>query len=159
MKRPLLDIAGGGALELSAAAVSFGAALTSAMTSNDHSAEEIRAVLDGALAAAGLADEDVAKAMLVQKAMTATGVTPEVMAQASDPFAPPMICLSLRPLRSIMNPSISRSQIHTPNPSANFTYGSSMNHLHCPYYTSSMVIGKIMTLPIKYITLTSQYQP
>ena len=92
MKRPLLDIAGGGALELSAAAVSFGAALTSAMTSNDHSAEEIRAVLDGALAAAGLADEDVAKAMLVQKAMTATGVTPEVMAQASDLFASPVIC-------------------------------------------------------------------
>ena len=92
VKRPLLDIAGGGALELSAAAVSFGAALTSAMTSNDHSAEEIRAVLDGALAAAGLADEDVAKAMLVQKAMTATGVTPEVMAQASDLFASPVIC-------------------------------------------------------------------
>ena len=40
-----------------------------------------RAVLDGALAVAGLADTDVAKAMLVQKAMTATGVTPEVMAQ------------------------------------------------------------------------------
>ena len=56
------------------------------MTSNNHSAEEIRAVLDGALAAAGLADEDVAKAMLVQKAMTATGVTPEVMAQESDLF-------------------------------------------------------------------------
>ena len=38
-------------------------------------------MLDGALAGAGLADSDVAKAMLVQKAMTATGVTPEVMAQ------------------------------------------------------------------------------
>ena len=74
----------GAALELSAEAVSFGAKLTSAMTSNDHSAEEIRAVLDGALKVAGLADEDVAKAMLVQKAMTATGVTPEVMAQGSD---------------------------------------------------------------------------
>ena len=79
-----MDIVNGAALELSAEAVSFGAKLTSAMTTNDHSAEEIRAVLDGALAVAGLADEDVAKAMLVQKAMTATGVTPEVMAQGSD---------------------------------------------------------------------------
>ena len=40
--------------------------------------------MDGALAVAGLADSDVAKAMLVQKAMTATGVTPEVMAQVGE---------------------------------------------------------------------------
>ena len=37
-----MDIVNGAALELSAEAVSFGAKLTSAMTSNDHSAEEIR---------------------------------------------------------------------------------------------------------------------
>ena len=42
MKKPLAAIAGGAALELSAEAVSFGAALTTAMTTNDHSAEQIR---------------------------------------------------------------------------------------------------------------------
>jgi alkylhydroperoxidase/carboxymuconolactone decarboxylase family protein YurZ/DNA-binding transcriptional regulator YhcF (GntR family) len=81
VKKPLLDIQNGAALELSAETVSFGSKLTSAMTTNDHSAEEIKAVLDSAMMIAGLTDEDVAKAMLVQKAMSATGVTPEVMAQ------------------------------------------------------------------------------
>ena len=42
VKKPLLDIVNGAALELSAEAVSFGAKLTSAMTTNDHSAEQIR---------------------------------------------------------------------------------------------------------------------
>ena len=82
LKTILDDIADGKMLELSDNVLGFMQNYQKGMKSNSQSAASMKKILDNALQVSGLTKDDVAKAMMVQKAFVVSGVTPEELAQA-----------------------------------------------------------------------------
>lgn len=81
MKIPLIEIMNNKPLEIGAKDVEFAQKYSDAMTKTNQDSKKVKEVLENALSLSGLSDEDVAKAMLVQKTLAAAGVSPEALAQ------------------------------------------------------------------------------
>ena len=81
-KTVLNDIADGKKLEFSDNVLDFMQKYQKGMKSNSQTAESMKQILDNALQVSGLTKDDMAKALMVQKAFVVSGVTPEALAQA-----------------------------------------------------------------------------
>ncbi|TRY61422.1 hypothetical protein TCAL_14991 [Tigriopus californicus] len=81
MKAPLIEIMNNKPLEIGAQEVEFAQKYSDALTKTNLDSKKVKEVLENALSLSGLSDEDVAKAMLVQKTLAAAGVSPEALAQ------------------------------------------------------------------------------
>ena len=68
--------------QFSAENLEFFQSIIKAVHSNSQTPENMNAMFNNALRAAGLSKEDMVKALLVQKTLGASGISPEVMAQA-----------------------------------------------------------------------------
>ena len=81
-KTMLGDIIEGKPLQFSSNDLDFIQKYQNGMKSNSQSAASMKEILDSALKASGLTKDDMAKALMVQKAFVVSGVTPEALAQA-----------------------------------------------------------------------------
>ena len=82
MRRPLLDIINSGSVSISGQEVQFSQDYQTGIKSNIEADEaKLKEVFDNAMKVCGISKEDVAKALLVQKTLSASGITPEIMAQ------------------------------------------------------------------------------
>jgi plasmid maintenance system antidote protein VapI len=81
-KSMLGDVTDGKKFEVSDNVLDFMQKYQKGMKSNSQSAANMKEILESALHASGLSKDDMAKALMVQKAFVVSGVTPEALAQA-----------------------------------------------------------------------------
>ena len=81
-KSMLGDVIDGKKLELTDNVLDFMQKYQKGMKCNSQSAANMKEILESALQASGLSKDDMAKALMVQKAFVVSGVTPEALAQA-----------------------------------------------------------------------------
>jgi len=82
IKKLLQEILQGNtSIKLDRESFEFFSNLRTSLSSKDYIINNMKEIFENAMKVAGLTKEDVAKAALVQRALAASGVTPEILAQ------------------------------------------------------------------------------